>query len=140
MLTQTALSLGVPCESIEDISYGWAGVTSAKSCIMKSISYNFAREFLITSPADSSVEGFTSYTNKNIRFLPENPAEKFPNLIIMWAQDCSIEKISKKNFQDLNKLRGLALSSNLIEKITSDTFEDLVSLTHLYLGELYYFQ
>lgn len=103
---------------------------------MKAISYNFTREFLITTPADSSVEGFYSYNNKNIRFLPENLAEKFSNLIIMWAQSCSIEKISKKNFQGLNKLRGLALSSNFIEQITSDTFEDLVSLTHLYLGEL----
>lgn len=116
------------------MNYGWADVTLARSCNMKTTIID-SEGFLITTPADSSVEGFASYGNKNLKFMPENLAEKLPNLIIIWAQSCSIEKLSKKNFQNLNKLRGLALSNNLIEKITSDTFEDLVSLTHLYLGE-----
>lgn len=82
-----------------------------------------------------SVEGFSTFGNRKIKFLPETLAEKFPNLIIMWAQSCSIEKISKNNFKSLNKLRGLAIGDNRIEKIASNTFGDLLSLTHLYMGE-----
>lgn len=127
VLTQTwslALSLGVPCESIGEMNYGWADVSSAKSCTMKTTAID-SEAFLITTQADSSVEGFYSHGNKNIKFLPENFAAKFSNSIIIWAQSCSIEKISKKNFQNLFKLHGLALSNNLIEQITSDTFKDL---------------
>lgn len=45
--------------------------------------------------------------NRNFRFLPENPAESFPNLVAYGARFCSIEPISKVNFENLDKLQFL---------------------------------
>lgn len=73
--------------------------------------------------------------NKKIRFLPENPADKFPNLKLYRPYSCSIEEISKVNFKDLRKLRKLYLDNNAIRKVASDTFEDLTSLEYLSLGK-----
>lgn len=91
--------------------------------------------FFITSARDETVEGFHSTGNMKIEFLPENIAEKFPNLIALWAGG-AIKSISKRNFRNLRKLRGLSLESNFFDVIDSRTFEDLVALEKLYLGEV----
>lgn len=138
MLTKVwsnAKTSGVPCEKIEESRFGWAGINSVTSCLMNISTVIDSEGFTITTPVTMSVEGLSSFGNRKIKFLPENLAEKFPKLLIMWAQSCSIEKITKKNFQNLNKLLGLAIGDNRIEKIASDTFGDLLSLTHLYMGE-----
>lgn len=46
------------------------------------------------------------------------------------------EKILHKNFQNLKKLKSLWLKRNRIEKISSDTFQDLASLEKLDLGKI----
>lgn len=96
--------------------------------------------FSISSSKDNNVKGFYSYRNDKIEFLPENFAEKFPNLVVIWASRCSIKKVSKKNFRNLRKLRGLDLDKNQIERIESDTFDDLIELEELHLGKLKRFQ
>lgn len=129
-----ALGSGVPCDIILVSSFGWRGLEmpSTKDCIMKAATID-SEGFTITTPANESVDFFNAFLNKKMQFLPENFAEKFPNLVVMWAPQCSIKKISKKNFQNLHKLRGIGLGDNRIEKIASDTFDGLVSLTHLFL-------
>lgn len=71
--------------------------------------------------------------NEKTVFLPINVNENFPNLIAYSASECSIKTLEKKNFEKLNKLKVVRLEINQIEKIPSDTFEDLVSLEYLYL-------
>lgn len=71
--------------------------------------------------------------NEKTVFLPIKVNENFPNLIAYAATECSIKTIEKKNFEKLNKLKVVRLEINQIEKISSDTFEDLASLEYLYL-------
>lgn len=130
-----AQGLGVPCENIRDVVFAWAILYEARSCSMQFATVIDSEGFMITTPSDDSIEGYNIYTNSKIEFLPENLAAKFPKLTVISAQKCSIKKITKKNFQNLNKLRGLALGSNQIEIIMSDTFEDLVLLEFLELRE-----
>ena len=52
------------------------------------------------------------------------------------ASETSIKEIFKDNFKNLRKLCTLKLSANTIEIIFNDTFEDLVELQNLFLGEL----
>jgi Leucine rich repeat len=84
---------------------------------------------------NETFEGLSFWTNKKIKFLPIQVSEKFPNLLGYQASHCSITEISKKNFEGLTKLKLLHLINNKIEKILSDTFEDLVELTNVTLGK-----
>lgn len=122
-----------PCEKIEKHSY-WS-ITNP-TCVMAATTVINSVGFLITTPHNDSVEGFLSIFNKKIEYLPDNMADKFPNLVFIQAQDCSIKSISKQNFKNLKHLRFLALIQNNITKIESDTFMDLVALEELWLSEL----
>ena len=121
----------VSCEKIGHYDFG---LGSWKTCYMDKTTEINSADTTIAS-RDESVEGLYFYNNKNIKFLPIEVSEKFPNLLGLGARDCSLTTISKANFKGLSKLRYLSLAQNRIEKIRSDVFEDLVALEHLYLCE-----
>lgn len=73
--------------------------------------------------------------NKHIFYLPTNLDESFPDLIEIKAFSCNVKSIHKKNFKNLRKLKGLYLNNNQIEKISTNTFEDLQSLERLFLSK-----
>lgn len=83
---------------------------------------------------DEAMEGVWLEKNKAIKYLPIRIYEVFPNLREYWARECSITAISKKNFKRLAQLKELFLSSNLIETVPSNAFEDLVKLRWVRLG------
>lgn len=86
------------------------------------------------STKDDAILALSFYTNKKIQYLPVKVAESFPNLIAYGADNTSVKEISKENFKGLTKLRTLGLIGTEIEKIYSDTFEDLVNVEVLWLG------
>lgn len=77
--------------------------------------------------------GFDMSNNKNHVYLPVNISEALPNLEGYIAAHCSIKEISMENFRGLNKLKTLYLFDNLIEKIPTDAFNDLIELDFLSL-------
>jgi Leucine-rich repeat (LRR) protein len=89
----------------------------------------------ISNKCEEFNSGFNFNYNKKIFYLPIDVAEKFPYLTVYGASDCSVKEISKLNFNGLKNLNILELSNNQIEKIDSDTFQDLVALEKLDLGE-----
>lgn len=121
----------IPCESIEIAT--WL-VGTVNTCHMKRTTKIEASGVSI-SIKDESVKAIDFDGNKNIRFLPERPAENFPDLLMYDARACSIKAISKENFKGLGKLRRLFLINNHIKKVDSNTFEDLQSLEVLWLSE-----
>lgn len=84
---------------------------------------------------DEEVTGLSMAWNKNLISLPENLNEIFPQLTAFDADCCNVQKVSKKNFAGLKKLKNLKLNSNPIEEIYDDTFEDLTSLEYLHLSK-----
>lgn len=90
--------------------------------------------FTILANRNESVKGFDSPNNKFMEYLPEQVAEKFPNLIAYQGINCSVKSISYENFRDLNKLEALYLDDNQIEFIDSGVFQDLTSLRFLDLN------
>lgn len=88
----------------------------------------------LSSEVDKSVTGLNFDGNKKIFYLPVLISQKFPNLIAYTASNCSIDSISKENFQDLKKLKILYLHENEIQTLTGNVFEDLESLEELLLG------
>jgi Leucine-rich repeat (LRR) protein len=73
--------------------------------------------------------------NEKINYLLVKVADSFPNLEMYNALGCSVKEISKENFAGLKKLKFLNLNFNKIERINSETFEDLVTLEELHLGK-----
>jgi hypothetical protein len=91
--------------------------------------------FVFAGETDGTIEGLSINLNKNISFLPEKVFEKFPNLKEYRAFTLGLRVIGKVNFEKLSMLETLDLDYNFITTIQSDTFDDLVALEYLLLGE-----
>lgn len=122
----------VECESVTFKDHGY-GPGALKTCFMTISTSIDTPGFTIASPRDETIEGLFFGRNKKIQFLPEKVAETFPNLLFYSAYNCSLSEVSKKHFQNLGKLMILSISANEIERISSDTFDDLTSLEELYM-------
>jgi Leucine rich repeat len=123
----------VSCESISTQS-SYYGVQNVKVCFMEGTTVIGEDNVNIASP-DESMTGMSFIYNRKIAFSPIRLFETFPNLKVYSTGACAIKKISKKNFAGLKKLIFIDLSNNQIEIIYSRTFEDLVSLERINLGE-----
>lgn len=82
---------------------------------------------------DEDIQAISFVNNKNIKFLPVNIGESFPNLIAMKASGNSIANITRETFMNLPKLKFLNLSFNKIKSLNPDTFEYLTGLENLNL-------
>lgn len=124
----------LPCERIGDETWG-SPIGTQRTCHMRKNTVIDSTGVSISSDNDATVGALDFFNNKKIKFLPENPAEKFAKLVFYNAPFCCIESIAKINFKSLKKLRWLYLHSNKIEKVPTNAFEDLAALEVLYLGE-----
>lgn len=91
-------------------------------------------DFTISDQKNEEVKGIYFVRNTAIEFLPVFVYQKFPNLQGYAAYNCSIREISKKNFERLTRLVNIFLLGNKLEKIPSDTFDDLINLEVINLG------
>lgn len=128
-----ANALQVSCESVGH-SYWGETIGYMKTCNLRR-STSIDSEGIKISPDDESMQGLEFDFNKKIKFLPVEVSETFSNLLAYSAYDCSLTSIKKANFAGLNKLKSLQLNGNQISSINSETFEDLIALELLYLGE-----
>jgi hypothetical protein len=124
----------IACESVRDGFWGGI-VTELKICIIDEATTIEARDATF-SASDEPVNSLNFSGNKKIRFLPILVADKYPDLLLYDASGCSLKEVTKQNFEGLSKLKALFLNKNEIEKINSDTFEDLLDLEDFYLGEI----
>lgn len=125
----------ISCERIGCISWDCCITANPlKTCLMNSTTEISESVTNITSRRDFAVEGVWLQGNKNVRFLPQNTARIFPNLLGLTAAECSIKTITYENFRKLFKLRMLLLGHNEIDEIVLGTFDDLRSLQLLNLG------
>lgn len=92
------------------------------TAVIGSIRFSFSHQ------RDESIGAICMDDNKNIKFLPENPADSFPFLEIYAAENCLIQAIWKVNLKELSMLKRLTLKHNEIKRINNDTFEDLLQL------------
>lgn len=91
--------------------------------------------FLIASDQNLFVKGFDISRNKQIQYIPKNLSEKFPSLLGVQINACSIKEVSESNFEGLFKLQEIDLKSNSIRTIASSAFKDNSKLEFLTLTE-----
>lgn len=123
----TSAATEISCEKIEQGN-------DVKLCYFdKTTSINFNDTAIATK--DDSVKGIFMTYNEKIRYLPVQVHKKFSNLQKYYAAECSIQAISKANFEKLTKLTEIWLTTNEITRVKSDTFQGLSSLKIVKLGE-----
>lgn len=138
MLTVHVKANIVKCEWTEYYDYFHGEDPASNTCYMHTVTTINSPGFILLSKT-KNIERLVMHGNKKIRFLPEKVAESFPDLLHYLAQRCAITEISIVNFENLTKLRNLNLRENQIEKIADNTFNDLKSLTHLWLSKKFSF-
>lgn len=126
--TCSATTKQVACEKI-GLLYNYG----PKTCYMQEATIDSPGN-LIKHQRDLTIKNLEFYFNREIRFLPIKVHEKFPNLMMISANYCSIKTVAKENFEKLNKLERLYLSGNHIEEIVQNCFEDLTQLEYLHLS------
>lgn len=124
----------IACENVA-LTLWISPVITNKTCNMR-VTTSINDSTTTISTRDDSVNALDFAINNKIYFLPIQINETFPNLLTFNAYKCSLRQISKENFSGLKKLIKLYLYSNQIEEITSESFEDLVSLEELWLREI----
>ena len=90
--------------------------------------------FTSAKTAYKEIEGLNLNHERSVKFIPENIAELFPELIVYDARCCSIHTLMEKDFKGLTKLEAIFLMDNEIELIDRDSFKDLTNLRKLDLA------
>lgn len=98
------------------------------------ISANIDSEgFVIKSDVDTSVEQIDFRRNRQIKFLPRNAGEKFPNLKELYARNCGLKVINDNYFKNMGNLIYFNMNRNKISSIQPDAFKDLTNVERIYL-------
>lgn len=112
----------------------WDGEIDHRSCWMGALTVIDSDDTSIEADETIGALNFVGF-KQNIEFLPVEVAISFSGLKYYSASNCAIKTIDKVHFKDLRFLKTLRLNGNQIVEIKFDTFEDLVSLESLNLGE-----
>lgn len=122
----------LPCEFIANVNKTRNAFLNTKTCFMNGTTKIKSKNAELEL-RDVSVKKLDFFNNRNVEYLPIYVDKSFPELLVYEAASCSLSKLFYDNFVGLSKLQWLFLNGNNIEKIFSDTFKDLKSLTHVYL-------
>lgn len=93
-----------------------------------------SEDYVLGSPVNKTVERFSIYQNKGLKFLPRSLGEKFPNLAEIHASFSGMKTVHDYYFKDMKNLEVLILSSNEITTVEANAFKDLVNLKWLSLN------
>lgn len=83
---------------------------------------------------NNGVERLLFAGQPQMKFIPVGYSKVFKGLNNLWIDDCSLESISKSDFEESsNKLRILGIEKSNLKTISEDTFSELIELEELYL-------
>lgn len=122
--------VGIACERFEDFG-------EIECCDMRDKTVINATNFAIADLKDEDIKGITFEGNKKVEYLPYKIYLQFPNLAEYYAHSCSIKEITKENFENLNRLQNIILSSNHIQMLPGSTFKGLHNLKTVDLSEIF---
>lgn len=122
----------VDCEKIQTRRVSEMMRILLRTCRMDQDTIIDSKDFSLANADENITEIYTD-ANLNLKYLPVNIYEKYPNLISISSWYCGLKSVSKDNFKGLTKLRRLAINQNRISIVENNTFEDLEALEWLYL-------
>lgn len=92
-----------------------------------------SEDYVLDSPLNENVIRFIFDENINVKYLPKQVGEKFPNLKTYRSEKCGLTIVRNFNFKNMQNLELLLLRKNQIAKIEAGSFDDLTKVTHLQL-------
>lgn len=92
-------------------------------------------EHVLASPFNKTIEEFDISDNRDVKYLPKNIGEKFPNLKEFFAISCGLTVVRDFYFKDMKNLQFLTMTFNKISIIESEAFRDLISLERLWIND-----
>lgn len=96
----------------------------------KIINFDGVHQFGMT---DNDVLEFNT-TKQKTDYLPHGLAEKFVNLEILYVIESGVKAITRSDFEQMTKLKEIALYGNLINDIPANCFDDLINLKKISLS------
>lgn len=127
---------GLMCEAIStSVRYNDIVTIPGEFCLLNGNTVIDKRGETFYPMLDQQTIGLFFQNNKKVEYLPIMVHRVFPNLADYRAEECSIQEISRKNFEKLYQLRIVMLGGNQIERVQSDTFADLPLLLYIGLRE-----
>lgn len=88
-------------------------------------------DYDLGSEVKTNVEQFEIIYNREVKFLPRNIGEKFPNLKEFRVLNCGLTVVRIHYFKNMQNLKRLMCSFNEITTLEAGAFEDLVNLRWL---------
>lgn len=91
----------------------------------------------ISSPLDvddTQIVTINFSEDKNVKFLPNSIASKFPNVVKLQANGCSLRKVTKLSLRSLIKLKVLMLNNNAIVEVEPEAFYEIFSVEIILLN------
>jgi hypothetical protein len=92
-------------------------------------------QFLSEFVDADTIQAISFKNNKNVKYLPKNLFDVFPNLVEFSAENAALAKINPQDFKGLTKLKSLNLAGNGLTNIARESFKDLTSLEELILDD-----
>lgn len=92
-----------------------------------------SEDYFLGSKFNTSVERFQIQNNREVKYLPKQIGEKFPNLKVLWVLRCGLVVVRNHYFKSMANLRHLVLAQNQITSIEPDSFKDLARVRQLIL-------
>lgn len=114
----------------------FCGGNSTVCCSFNNSSIINSTNFYISDRRHDGVNYISFSPNSKVEFLPISVFLKFSNVRTYNADHCSIQEVSKLNFEHLLKLQVLSLTYNRIKSIKHDTFTGLASLKKIMLSKV----
>ncbi|KAG5684223.1 hypothetical protein PVAND_013461 [Polypedilum vanderplanki] len=104
------------------------------SCVISNQPINEDNYKIKTTDYDPEIKSVKIENNEDVKFLPNNIGELFPNLISLSAKNNSITSLPQDILKNLNNLKILDLSNNDIKHLDSEMLNDAPVLEEINLS------
>lgn len=81
---------------------------------------------------NNNIEVFKILNNENVKYLPINMHESFPNLLEYEVTGCKVGEVRYDNFKNMKQLKEIKLNNNKIQSIAPSTFDDARQLEKIH--------
>lgn len=89
--------------------------------------------YVLASEPNATVTFFDISSNRQVKYLPREIGEKFPNLKEVAAMQCGLTIVRDHYFKNMRNVENVDLSFNYIASIEAGAFDDMESLKKLSL-------
>lgn len=120
----------IACGIIKD-QMEFSAIGSQRTCFVGADTIVDRRDYTFSIEKDETVKALVFGKNPKLQYLPIRVNENLPKLLTYTSNGSPIKFIARENFKNMKDLKVLSIVDGKIEKVYSDSFEDLTSLEQI---------